>query len=239
MRYLELSLPTPEANLALEEALLEQAERSPGGTETLRIWHGASHFVVAGSGSRLREDVDLGACRRDAVPVLRRVSGGGTVLQGPGCLNFTAVLSYARSPQLAHIEGAFRYVLQRARDALAELGHTIDYAGTSDLCIGNRKISGSGQRRKRRHVLVHGTILHGLDLARVARYLPVPRRQPLYRQHRPHGDFLANLTIDPAAFARALAARWNAQPNGAPWPRDEVERLARTKYADHDWLYRR
>src|SRR5579872_7437387 len=98
MRYLGLTLPTPEENLAFDEALLLAAEA--GGGEVLRVWEWPRPAVVLGSGGRLAEEVDRAACRADGVPVLRRSSGGGTVLLGGGCLLFTLVLDTERTREL-------------------------------------------------------------------------------------------------------------------------------------------
>jgi len=48
MRYLDLTLPTPAENLALDEALLEEAERAGRATETLRVWEPREPIVVVG-----------------------------------------------------------------------------------------------------------------------------------------------------------------------------------------------
>src|SRR6516225_1355484 len=102
MRYLDLTLPAPADNLALDEALLLAAEAGEGG-EVLRLWEWPRPAVVLGTGCRLAQDVDEAACIADGVPVLRRASGGGTVLLGRGCLCYTLVLRYGRAPELAHI----------------------------------------------------------------------------------------------------------------------------------------
>src|SRR5215470_19204848 len=99
MHYLDLTLATPAENLALDEALLLEAEAGRGG-EVLRFWEWPLPAVVLGAGGRLAEDVDEAACRADVVPILRRSSGGGTVLLGNGCLLFSLVLAYDRSPLL-------------------------------------------------------------------------------------------------------------------------------------------
>ena len=93
---LDLTLATPEDNLACDEALLDWAEahESPG---LLRFWESDRRFVVLGYANRVADEVDVEACRAEDVPVLRRCSGGGTVLQGPGCVNYALILPMNRS----------------------------------------------------------------------------------------------------------------------------------------------
>src|SRR5262245_59350761 len=102
MRLLDLSLTDPAENLALDEALPLAAEDGAGG-EALRVWECPSYAVVLGSGGSVGIDVNTAACEADGVPILRRASGGGTVVIGPGCLCFAVVLNYDRAPELKEI----------------------------------------------------------------------------------------------------------------------------------------
>src|SRR2546426_2926796 len=81
MKVFDLALPTPEQNLACDEALLDLCEED-GCEEILRFWEHRKHFVVLGYSNNAATEVNLDAARRDGVPVLRRCSGGGAVLQG-------------------------------------------------------------------------------------------------------------------------------------------------------------
>ena len=84
MRLLDLTLDTVAGNLALDEALLQNAESRPeGGDEVLRLWESPQHAVVVGRSSRVAEEVDILACRAGGVPVFRRCSGGAAVAIGP------------------------------------------------------------------------------------------------------------------------------------------------------------
>ncbi len=235
MLLLDLTLPTPEENLALDEALLEAAASGTGG-EILRFWESPTFFVVLGAGGVAAEEVHLDRCASDRVPVLRRCSGGGTVLQGPGCLNFAVVLARSDAPELESIDGTNRFVLGRVAGALASVAAPgIEMRGTSDLAVGGIKVSGNAQRRKRDHILFHGTLLHGFDLAAIATYLKEPPRQPEYRECRPHADFVGNLAAGAAGLKRAIAAAWGDPAAADGWPREGTERLVADKYARDAW----
>src|SRR5262249_21065633 len=151
------------------------------GGEVLRLWEWPTPAVILGAGGRLAEDADEAACRADGVPILRRSSGGGTVLLTSGCLCFSLVLRFDRHPALAEIPTSYVYILDRTLEALAGLLPGAERAGTSDLAAGGRKFSGNAQQRKRMHLLHHGTLLYGFDLSLVGRYLRLPARQPDYR----------------------------------------------------------
>ena len=106
----------------MDEALLLQAQAGQG-DEVLRIWEWPSLAVVLGSGCRLAEDVMEETCQADAVPILRRSSGGGTVLLGHGCLLYSLVLRYDRAVALGEIPSSYRFILEHVGAALRTRGH--------------------------------------------------------------------------------------------------------------------
>lgn len=238
MLFLDLTLPTDVDNLALDEALLLEAEAGRGG-EVLRLWEWPEPAVVLGAGGRVADDVNEAACAADGVPILRRASGGGTVLLGRGCLLFSLVLSYERAAALREISHSYRYILGAVGAALLEFHPGIEFAGTSDLAAAGRKFSGNSQQRKRHYLLHHGTLLYDFPLAHIGRYLHPPARQPDYRRHRPHAEFVMNLAATAAALKDRLRAAWQAADALIDWPEAEVRRLVREKYAAPEWVRRR
>ena len=118
MICLDLTLPTPAENLACDEALLDGCEDDTHG-EVLRFWEPREHFVVVGYANRVAREVNAAACAASGVPIYRRCSGGGAVLQGPGCLNYSVILKIAASGPLAGITSTNRFVMERNRTALA------------------------------------------------------------------------------------------------------------------------
>jgi lipoate-protein ligase A len=238
MDVLDLTLDSPAANLALDEALLLEAEAGRG-SEVLRFWEWPQHAVVLGAGCRLAEDVDEAACAADAVPIQRRSSGGGTVLLGAGCLCFSLVLSYERSPALREIASSYGYILERLAAALADVLREVTPAGTSDLAADGLKFSGNAQQRKRNYLLHHGTLLFAFDLDCVGRYLRMPVRQPDYRGNRAHESFLRNLPIDADGLKRRLRDAWGATTAAPAWSEETVRQLVSEKYGTHAWVRRR
>lgn len=236
--FFDQTFPTPEENLACDEALLEEAE-ARGGPGVLRFWESQRHFVVLGYANKAAEEVDLEACRAQGVPVLRRCSGGGTVLQGPGCLNYSLVLPLDAAPPLASISGANRFILERNRDALAAAtGLPITLEGHTDLALGGRKFSGNAQRRKRTHLLFHGGILLDFDVRLLTALLRMPARQPDYRLGRSHADFLTRLETTRDVVRAALRRAWSASAPAAP-PSDKTNaRLVAEKYSRPEWNVR-
>jgi lipoate-protein ligase A len=236
MHFLDLTLSTAAENLALDEALLLTAEAGDGG-EVLRIWEWPHPTAVLGAGCRLAEDVDEAACTADGVPILRRSSGGGTVLLGSGCLLYTLVLRYDHAPALGGIGSSYIYLLERVGRALGIAG--VEPAGISDLALEGRKVSGNAQQRKRDHLLHHGTLLYSFDLEVVGRYLRPPPRQPEYRAGRAHADFLRNLPLSAKELTRRLRSEWRTNAPLKMWPAQRMRELVGEKFGLPSWVRRR
>ena len=208
------------ANLRADDHLardwqLFQSVESGASEHLFRIWDIHEPVVVAGYSNHLEHWVKLDACRRDGVPVLRRFSGGGAVVLAPGCLNYAVAISLVSRPELADVGASLYFVLQHVVAAFGLAGLAI--AAPSDLTIDGRKVSGNAQRRGRRAVLQHGTLLYDFDATLAERYLARPPREPAYRRRRSHAAFMGNVPL-PETIVRhrlmaALAATHRWSPN--------------------------
>jgi lipoate-protein ligase A len=178
-----------EENLALDIQLAQEAGET--GRRALRLWWGGIQpVVVLGCGDKPEKELNLEACSRLGVPYVKRVSGGGTVLQTSGVLNY----SYT-APDHGLIDIRQKFVLgaKYVEYALLQLGIQSQQRGTSDIAIGDRKISGNAQARKWHSVLLHGTILVEMDYNLAEAVLSHPSREPAYRQKRSHREFMVTL----------------------------------------------
>jgi lipoate---protein ligase len=235
VKLCDLTLATPEENLACDEALLDLCEAG-NGADVLRFWEPAQYFVVVGYANKAATEVNLAYCRTNAIPVLRRWTGGGTVLQGPGVLNYSLILRIDEAGPLHSITATNEFILKRHQEALTPLllAH-VERNGQTDLTIGGLKFSGNAQRRQRRFLIFHGSFLLNLDIALVERALPLPSRQPSYRADRSHADFLVNLKMPAETIKGALRGAWNADERLLEVPFDLLRRLVDEKYALDEW----
>ncbi|HSH16005.1 MAG TPA: lipoate--protein ligase family protein [Verrucomicrobiae bacterium] len=238
MKYFEKSYAAPEENLAADEALLELAEER--GIETLRIWESAVPFVVLGLSNHVSVEVVTAACAQRGIPILRRVSGGGTVVQGPGCLSYALTLLIPEAGPLATITGTNRQVMEIHRAALENLlGEPVAVQGHTDLETGGRKFSGNAQKRGRRALLFHGTILHAADLELINQLLRHPSREPDWRGRRAHAEFIANLPATRKQITAALRMAWKAgEPLDSLPAAETMGRLAQ-RHGSSEWVNRR
>lgn len=233
---------SPAELLAWDDALLDATEA--GGPEALWFWEAAEPFVVVGYGQEIAREVDEAACARRGVPILRRCSGGGTVVQGPGCLNYALTLKIKEGGPLATITSTNQWIMERNRRALAAaLGQEVVVRGHTDLALvttaGEKKFSGNAQRRKRNALLFHGTILLNFDLAMIAELLRFPSAQPDYRRDRRHLDFIANTGLTADAVRLALSAEWGAEMAHPGLPAEAMRIAVAERYGRDEWNCRR
>ena len=238
MRTLDLTLSTPEENLACDEALLRRAEQN-GSDEVLRFWEPRRHFVVLGLSNSHRTETRPRNCRTQGVPILRRCSGGGAVLQGPGCLNFALILRIRKPGPLENISATNRFIMERHCRALENLlARPVSIQGSTDLTLENLKFSGNSQRRGVHWLLFHGTFLLRFDLSRMESLLAFPSRPPPYRGSRHHSRFLTNLPLSAGQIKKELRKIWNAGEPLRAVPRKEISRLLKNRYSRPDWNLR-
>jgi len=262
MHRLDLTLHSPAENLACDEALLDLFEER-GGAGLLRFWEPENYFVVVGYANHVQTEVNVPACDAAGMPIFRRCSGGGTVLQGPGCLNYSLVLKIDETGPFHSITSANKFIMEQNRAAIqscssrSEEAHSlseknqslplaIKILGHTDLALVPRpsplapslKFSGNAQRRKKHFLLFHGTFLLNFDLPLIEKYLRMPSKEPDYRQGRTHKKFLTNLDLPAKKVKDALRKAWNAESVMEVVPTDAIALLARDKYVTKEWNFK-
>jgi lipoate---protein ligase len=152
MKLIFNSYPSAEENLAFEEWYFKNFEE-----ETIRIWRNPSSVII-GKHQNAYAESDLLYCNESAIPIIRRISGGGTVFHDSGNLNF----SFFR---FVDIENPISYKrnLEIIKACLNALGYTVNISPRNDLFYENYKISGNAQHLSKGRVLHHGTILYDSD----------------------------------------------------------------------------
>ncbi len=245
MRLIDWSSGEPAENLAYDEALLDAVEDGHA-PATLRFWESPTPFVVLGTAQVLKDEANEALCRDDGIPILRRCSAGGAVLQGPGSLNYVLALPYDAYPQVRGLHKSYCFILRTIVGALKRRGINASIEGISDIAVAGRKISGNAQKRRKRAMLHHGTLLHleahSLTLRHMDRCLREPAVRPDYRGARIHEDFLAVLPLTPDVLRSTLQTAFLAEDTGegfTQWEHEHARQLVAEKYAQPAWTHRR
>lgn len=247
MNLLDFSFSDPALNLALEEVLLrpfiKKADEAPS-TPLVRLWQNPASIII-GRGENPSDTVHLEQAKALNYSLYRRISGGGTVVHGSGNINLSFFLPFSLDPKLLGVYSSYEYILSRVLIALKTLGaNNAVLRGSSDLCIGDKKISGTAQARKRSGLLHHLSLLVDFDLSIITSLLKKPPKEPEYRMGRDHKDFVTTLKLegfffDRQLFLNALSEAFKSSFTPVPILTnsilDQVQKLAEKKYRSSCW----
>lgn len=168
VRLIDTDLERPQLTAAIDEALLESRIDDRSG-DTIHLYRRRPPSVSIGYFQKAGEVVDLEACQKDGIPVVRRISGGGAIYTDERQLVYAITM---RPPRPIKAEQGFEAVCGAVVRALGRLGvEDARMEGINDVVVGDAKVSGSAQVIRRGVHLIHGTVLVDADLVALATYL--------------------------------------------------------------------
>ncbi len=170
--------------LQLEEALLRTSKEN-----WCLINNGSERSIVMGISGKPSELIDEKKVRRDEIPLVKRFSGGGTVIVDENTLFVTFIFNKEEhhfsafpEPILKWSETLYKTALNMPSFALRE----------NDYVIGNHKCGGNAQYIQKERWLHHTTFLWDYAVENMS-YLLYPPKTPSYRSNRSHDEFLCRL----------------------------------------------
>lgn len=163
MIYVKYSSPDVSLNLAAEyyfatEKILDD--------NVFTLWHPRPTLVV-GNFQNIHEEVDTAYAAERGIDIVRRLSGGGTVYQDSGSVQFAFI-----EKREGDID--FTRYLAPICAALRELGIDAEQNGRNDLTVNGRKVSGNSQYRAGGRTIHHGTLLFSVDIDEMERATTLP-----------------------------------------------------------------
>jgi len=176
--------------LRLEEALLRHDSRNWCVLSAL----GSPSTVVLGCNGKAEVLLAVDGVKRDSVPVVRRFTGGGTVVVGRG----TAVASLiANKADLASVKPFPRDIMAWTGEvyasAFGRLGLRDFGLRENDYVVDDgMKVAGNAQTIIKHRWLHHTSFLFDFD-DKDMDYLAMPKNRPAYRRDRPHTDFITRI----------------------------------------------
>lgn len=237
-------------NMAEDIALLE----GDGPLPVLRLYSWDRPTLSLGYRQDADAVVDFAEAGRLGVPVVRRPTGGGSVLH-EGILEVTYSVVAEEGDLPSSVVEAYRVIAQPLAQAVGSLGLRADFAESipdrgawSDVCfetatrfellVEGRKAVGSAQCRRAGRVLQHGAIPLRFDPGRAARVMRSDDREALARRIGEHATGLCDVSgrdLTQEEVRRAIADAFAdffscvLRPGGltpAEWAlRDELVRL--------------
>ncbi len=155
----------PYVNLAIEEVLFRDRHIEE---DIFMIWQNTPAFVFGRNSYPYLEICP--EYLNQSIPLIRRISGGGTVYQDLRTINFSFITNDYRNKV-----NKYRYFLKPVIEALNSFGLDVKFKSKSDLILNQKKISGNAQAFSRHRLLHHGTILYDSDLHIINRALVMCR----------------------------------------------------------------
>lgn len=189
-------------NLAIEEALL----RENSGL-TLRLWSNERSIVI-GRAQLAEYETDVARCAREGIPVVRRITAGGAVYNGPGNLNWSIFVGSGYGAgglrYVWDVRGVFRMCARVVVRAAAACGAETWFDEPNRILSAAGKVSGMAAYLSRSGFLCHGTMLLSADLEE-AESLTRPSGVKLERRYaRSNPARIANTGVDSDAFIGSM-----------------------------------
>lgn len=157
--------------------------------QTTMVWQPDKSYVVLGASNRPEEALHTEQVMQDGIIVMKRPSGGQTVMLTPGNLVIAAVYPHSLQPK-----NLFNQINTSIIEAIEVTGLVgLSLRGISDIAIGDKKILGSAMYRTRDKLLYHAVLNVGEPAATFEKYLRHPGKEPDYREGRKHSDFVTSL----------------------------------------------
>lgn len=236
MNCILLETKNPYFNLAIEEILLKKRE------EEYLILGINSNSVIIGKHQSAHKEVNTRYITEHNIPVVRRISGGGTVFHDEGNLNFTFICKSEEGKQVD-----FRKYTRPVIEFLLTMGVEARFEGKNDLKVDGLKISGNAEHVHRNRVLHHGTLLFSSSLERLHNTLRKDRDYYKTRGVDSNPSSVTNLmSLIPTIgsieiFRKKMMDYFLSGIEGAKeyslsdLEKEEAELLVRNKYKTWEW----
>jgi lipoate-protein ligase A len=209
--------------MALDEALLLMQEAGVA-PPTLRVYGWSTPTLSLGYAQHTLHEVDLAACHKHGVTVMRRPTGGRAVLHDQE-VTYSVVLPTTLPTSSGALTEDYRRLGMALAAALRHLGldvrlarphrqahpqHSVAspacFAALSryELSVASKKIVGSAQKRLSHALLQHGSIPLWLDRQRLFACLQVPPEQRAALIQEAYTTMVAVNEVVPAPVSAAV-----------------------------------
>ncbi len=160
MRIILSQKTNPYQNLATEEYLLKNF------TDDIFFIYIDTNSIIVGKHQNTLSEINYSFVTENEIPVVRRLSGGGTVFHDPGNINFCFITSGEKG-ELVN----FKKYTTPIVEFLKSLNVNAHFGGRNDILIEGCKISGNACHVYKNKVMHHGTLLFNSQLSSLTQAL--------------------------------------------------------------------
>lgn len=194
MRLVETKLFPIFEQLQLEEALLRTTDQN-----WCLINEGSPPAIVMGISQNPALVINQEAHQKLPIPIIRRYSGGGTVVVEPTTVFVTLILNHDRLP----VSPFPKEVLNWTDSLYKNLPFSLK---ENDYVIGHKKCGGNAQYFAKKRIVHHTSFVFDYSHDHM-NLLHMPPKMPAYREARSHTEFIECLKHhfeSPQAFSKAI-----------------------------------
>ncbi len=174
-RVIQLEEHSAYSNMAIDESVLERI-RDGKSSPTIRFYRWNPSAVSIGRFQSMKDEVNIERCGSEGIDYVRRITGGGAVYHDrEGELTYSIIGGESLFPK--GIRESYRLICGWIINGLKEIGVEAEFAPINDIVSRGKKISGNAQTRREGVLLQHGTILYGLDVAKMFSVLNVSKEK--------------------------------------------------------------
>jgi len=163
------------------------------GREALSLVSPAAPYVCIGFHQDLEQEVDLGFCKANHIPVFRRDLGGGAVYLDGDQLFFQLILRRDNPVVPMGKEAFYRKFLQPIINVYRRLGIPAEYRPINDVIAGTRKISGTGVGEIGSCIVFVGNLIVDFNYEMMCKILKVPDEKFRDKVHKALVDNLSTI----------------------------------------------
>lgn len=200
IHWLELKNVPIFEQLQLEEALLRTDNRN-----VCIINKGSRRTIVMGLSGEPEKLLHLASVTKDQIPVVKRFSGGGTVIVDEETLFISFLFNHNALDLAPFPEPLLRWSAELYQKSWKIPKFSLQ---AQDYTIGEKKCGGNAQYLQKDRWLHHTSFLWDYQEENMD-YLLIPPKRPAYRQDREHKEFLCRLkefASSPDALVQGLKA---------------------------------
>ncbi|MBS7658536.1 MAG: biotin/lipoate A/B protein ligase family protein [Candidatus Bathyarchaeia archaeon] len=251
-RLLELTINDAYMNMAIDEAILTMIQKGKS-PNTIRFYRWNPSAVSIGYFQSLIDEVDVEACKKLNVDIVRRITGGGAVYHDYNGEVTYSVIASKENPKIPEdILESYNILCNGIVLGLKKLGLTPAFKPINDIIVNGKKISGNAQTRKLNAILQHGTILIDVDVEKMFKVLKVSNEKIKDKMITSVKERVTSVKkelgkeVDFNEVAEALKKGFEEALNIKLSPGELTEeekalaeKLKIEKYSAKEWLYKR
>lgn len=155
------------------------------------IWIPDKVYIVLGASNNVADALFTENVTADRVLVLKRPTGGQTVVLSPQTIVLAATMTDKNNVKPKEFFNKINGLIIKSIEADGVTGLTL--SGISDIAIDGKKILGSSMYKRKDTLFYHAVLNFAVPASLIERYLRHPSKEPDYRAGRSHSEFVTSL----------------------------------------------